>query len=71
MYVSTSSVPFLAYRPPCHQQIDEKNDKSKILIRTKINEYLGRAETLKEHLAGGGSLKRSAVGVTGSGTTKK
>ncbi|KAK7019720.1 Vacuolar protein sorting-associated protein 4 [Paramarasmius palmivorus] len=28
----------------------EKNDKSKLLIRTKINEYLARAEMLKEHL---------------------
>ncbi|KAF8236954.1 AAA-domain-containing protein [Tricholoma matsutake] len=49
----------------------EKNDKSKLLIRTKINEYLGRAEMLKEHLAGGGSIKKNAIGVTGGGAAKK
>jgi vacuolar protein-sorting-associated protein 4 len=51
--------------------IDEKNDKSRLLIRNKINEYLSRAEMLKEHLAGGAKIKRNAVGVTGSGTAKK
>ena len=29
---------------------DEKNDKSKQLIRQKIEEYIARAETLKGHL---------------------
>lgn len=45
---------------------DERNEKSKQLIKAKINEYLGRAETLKEHLM---SEKRgkSAVGVNGGG----
>ncbi|KAJ3501528.1 hypothetical protein NLJ89_g9297 [Agrocybe chaxingu] len=44
----------------------EKNEKSKQLIRTKIEEYLARAETLKNHLL---TEKRgkSAVGVNGSG----
>ncbi|KJA21948.1 hypothetical protein HYPSUDRAFT_186857 [Hypholoma sublateritium FD-334 SS-4] len=44
----------------------ERNEKSKQLIKAKINEYLGRAETLKEHLM---SEKRgkSAVGVNGGG----
>ncbi|KAF8972522.1 AAA-domain-containing protein [Flammula alnicola] len=44
----------------------EKNEKSKQLIKSKINEYLGRAETLKEHLM---TEKRgkSAIGVNGSG----
>ncbi|KAF9466945.1 AAA-domain-containing protein [Collybia nuda] len=28
----------------------ERNDQFRILIRTKINEYLGRAETLRRHL---------------------
>ncbi|CAA7267731.1 unnamed protein product [Cyclocybe aegerita] len=43
----------------------EKNEKSKQLIRTKIEEYLARAETLKNHLM---TEKRgkSAVGVNGS-----
>ena len=45
---------------------DEKNDKSKDLIKLKINEYLGRAEVLKEHLATE-RRGRSAVGVNGGG----
>ncbi|KAF5312666.1 hypothetical protein D9619_003634 [Psilocybe cf. subviscida] len=44
----------------------EKNDKSKLLIKSKISEYLGRAETLKEHLMTEKKGK-SAVGVSGSG----
>ncbi|KAF8168466.1 P-loop containing nucleoside triphosphate hydrolase protein [Crassisporium funariophilum] len=43
----------------------EKNEKSKQLIMSKINEYLGRAETLKEHLME--KPGKSAVGVNGSG----
>jgi vacuolar protein-sorting-associated protein 4 len=46
---------------------DEKNDKSKLLIRTKINEYLARAETLKSHSASAGEKRaRSAIGADGS-----
>lgn len=46
---------------------DEKNDKSKLLIRSKINEYLARAEVLKTHLTTAGEKKaRSAVGADGS-----
>lgn len=44
---------------------DEKNDKSKQLIRSKINEYLSRAETLKQHLAAGEKSKKNAVGANG------
>jgi len=44
---------------------DEKNEKSKQLIRSKINEYLTRAETLKQHLAAGEKSKKSAVGANG------
>ena len=44
---------------------DEKNDKSKQLIRSKINEYLTRAETLKQHLTTGDKSKKSAVGANG------
>lgn len=29
---------------------DERNDQSRDLIRSKVNEYLGRAETLRTHL---------------------
>ncbi|KAJ8508631.1 hypothetical protein ONZ45_g9117 [Pleurotus djamor] len=46
----------------------EKNEKSKLLIRTKINEYLQRAETLKEHISSQGEKRaRDAIGVNGSG----
>ncbi|KAF9466946.1 AAA-domain-containing protein [Collybia nuda] len=48
----------------------ERNDKSKLLIRTKINEYLARAETLKEHLNDAKTVK-SPVGLTGNGAKKK
>ncbi|KDR68737.1 hypothetical protein GALMADRAFT_256556 [Galerina marginata CBS 339.88] len=44
----------------------EKNDKSKQLIKSKISEYLARAETLKEHLTTEKKGK-SAVGVNGGG----
>ncbi|KAF5338226.1 hypothetical protein D9758_012867 [Tetrapyrgos nigripes] len=51
----------------------EKNDKSKLLIRTKINEYMSRAETLKKHLDDQINKKsdKSPIGVSGSGATKK
>lgn len=45
---------------------DERNEKSKQLIKSKINEYLGRAETLKEHLMTDKRGKR-AIGVNGGG----
>ncbi|KAG7450913.1 AAA-domain-containing protein [Guyanagaster necrorhizus] len=46
----------------------EKNEKSKQLIKTKIHEYLARAETLKQHLVSQNeSRSRSAVGVNGAG----
>ncbi|KAJ7075012.1 AAA-domain-containing protein [Mycena belliarum] len=48
----------------------EKNDKSRALIRAKINEYLARAETLKEHIVNGEKNKKSAV-VNGSGGAVK
>jgi len=44
---------------------DEKNAKSKQLIRSKINEYLTRAETLKQHLVEGEKPKKNAVGANG------
>ncbi|KAL1746770.1 P-loop containing nucleoside triphosphate hydrolase protein [Schizophyllum fasciatum] len=44
----------------------EKNAKSKELIRNKIVEYIGRAETLKTHLESTKASK-SAVGVSGAG----
>lgn len=51
---------------------DEKNDKLKALIRGKIDEYLLRAEKLKEHLNKAEEKTKKAVGVSGSGgATKK
>ncbi|KAH7922405.1 AAA-domain-containing protein [Leucogyrophana mollusca] len=45
----------------------ERNEKSKLLIRTKVDEYLGRAETLKKHLQSTEEKKsRKAVGADGS-----
>lgn len=44
---------------------DEKNDKSKQLIRSKLNEYLTRAETLKQHLVSGEKSKKNAVDANG------
>ncbi|TEB18994.1 katanin p60 ATPase domain-containing protein [Coprinellus micaceus] len=44
----------------------EKNEKSKELIKSKFNEYLSRAETLKEHLAEKESRGRSAIGANGT-----
>ncbi|KAF7293750.1 AAA-domain-containing protein [Mycena chlorophos] len=50
----------------------EKNEKSRTLIRAKINEYLARAETLKEHLVNGEKNKKAAVanGAGGAGGKK-
>ncbi len=46
--------------------VDEKNERSKALIRGKIGEYLGRAEQLKDHLAQTGDKRaRRAIGANG------
>ncbi|KAI6043776.1 P-loop containing nucleoside triphosphate hydrolase protein [Pisolithus marmoratus] len=45
----------------------EKNEKSKVLIRGKIDEYLSRAETLKKHLQSQEEHRgRRAVGANGT-----
>ena len=45
---------------------DEKNDKSKELIKSKVVEYIDRAEMLKSHLAQANEKRaRSAVGANG------
>lgn len=49
---------------PLHS--DEKNDQLKGLIRSKVTEYLGRAEALKKHLDSN-SEKRTASAVTANG----
>lgn len=44
----------------------EKNEKSKLLIRSKVNEYLARAETLKDHLSQSQEKRaRKALGANG------
>jgi vacuolar protein-sorting-associated protein 4 len=50
----------------CRVFTDEKNERSKLLIKTKINEYLVRAETLKQHLQNAEPRARSAVGANGA-----
>ncbi|KZT08978.1 AAA-domain-containing protein [Laetiporus sulphureus 93-53] len=56
----------------------EKNEKSKQLIRAKVQEYLARAETLKDHLSQAQEKRaKKAIGVngmsggTGAGGKKK
>ena len=45
---------------------DEKNERSKKLIKSKFNEYLARAETLKEHIQSKEDKRaKKAVGVNG------
>lgn len=46
--------------------LGEKNEKSKQLIRSKIEEYIARAETLKEHLQQAEDKKaKKAIGANG------
>jgi vacuolar protein-sorting-associated protein 4 len=46
--------------------VDEKNERSKALIRAKIGEYLGRAEQLKGHLSQASEKRaRRAIGANG------
>ena len=45
---------------------DEKNERSKTLIRSKIGDYLSRAEALKVYLANADEQRaRKAVGANG------
>lgn len=68
MYV-TSGHSYDSITPCLLRFPDEKNEKSKLLIRTKINEYLSRAETLKEHMNAQSEKRgKSAVGANGSST---
>jgi vacuolar protein-sorting-associated protein 4 len=43
----------------------EKNDKSKLLIRSKIVEYLTRAEMLKQYITQGEKSKKNAAVANG------
>ena len=48
------------------QCLDERNEKSKQLIRSKVAEYLARAETLKDHLSQDQEKRaKKAIGVNG------
>lgn len=49
---------------------DEKNERSKALIRTKIEEYLARAEMLKQHIQAAEGKTKRAVGANGTGSKK-
>jgi vacuolar protein-sorting-associated protein 4 len=60
------SLPFIYCNPSPIIVEDEKNEKSKQLIKFKITEYLDRAETLKRHLASEEKGK-NAIGVNGNG----
>ena len=51
--------------------VDEKNEKSKVLIKGKVAEYLERAEMIKEHIKNGPKSTRKAVAANGSGNTKE
>ena len=56
--------------PPLILTTDEKNEKSKVLIRAKIDEYLTRAETLKKHIQTQDEKKtRKAVSADGTAST--
>lgn len=44
---------------------DEKNPKLKDLIRAKVEEYLDRAEKLKDHIQSTEDQKKQAVGSNG------
>jgi vacuolar protein-sorting-associated protein 4 len=55
--------------------VDEKNEKSKQMIKKKVGEYLERAEKLKDHLSkpttqGGKSASAAANGVASGGKGK-
>jgi vacuolar protein-sorting-associated protein 4 len=44
---------------------DEKNDKLRVLIRKKVDEYLDRAEKLKAHIAKAETKKPGIIGSNG------
>lgn len=49
-----------------YHRADEKNERSKTLIKSKFNEYLARAETLKEHITSKEDKRaKKMVGVNG------
>jgi vacuolar protein-sorting-associated protein 4 len=66
MFVLPSTVSVVAPINARVERVDEKNERSKTLIKAKIGEYLGRAEQLKEHLSQTGEKRaRRAIGANG------
>jgi vacuolar protein-sorting-associated protein 4 len=66
MFVLPSTVSVVAPINARVECVDEKNERSKTLIKAKIGEYLGRAEQLKEHLSQTGEKRaRRAIGANG------
>jgi vacuolar protein-sorting-associated protein 4 len=63
MYVSFKAPEIYVY---LDVDVDEKNEKAKVLVRTKIEEYLARAETLKKHLQRDEKKSRKAISADGS-----
>jgi len=55
-----------SHHPPDRCHTDEKNEKSKILIRCKIEEYLSRTETLKKHLQAQEEQKSRSISANGT-----
>jgi vacuolar protein-sorting-associated protein 4 len=54
--------------------VDEKNERSKLMIKRKVSEYLERAEKLKDHLSKPAVQTKTAAtanGVKSSGTKGK
>ena len=53
--------------------VDEKNEKSKQMIKKKVSEYLERAEKLKDHLSKPSSKtdKRASAAANGVGSSGK
>ena len=54
--------------------VDEKNEKSKQMIKRRVAEYLERAEKLKDHLAKTSTATEQPSGAAngvGSGSKKK
>ena len=56
---------------PDARAADEKNDKLKTLIKSKIKEYLDRAEKLKVHISNQEQRSKSAIGADGKPSAGK
>ena len=59
------------HRPATDLIIDEKNEKSKQMIKKKVGEYLERAEKLKDHLAKPAAKDAKSAAANGVGAGGK